>query len=99
LAYLCFISIYSDDIVSYADRRYSEGNVYLKNNFEILRINAPSYYYVDRKNCKERLNRMKFQKKLIGAFNCTEYEKATEMGYSKIFDCGTICFGYKKGGS
>lgn len=92
-----FIDNYSDDIVSYADRRYSEGNVYFKNNFSIIRINSPSYYYVD-KNCKERINRMKFQKKIIGAIDCTEYEKALEMGYNKIYDCGTICFGYNKKG-
>lgn len=83
---------YDGSIVSYADRRYSLGNVYSKNGFKVIRINSPSYYYVD-KNCLKRYNRMKFQKKLIGAYNCTEYEKARELGYNKIFDCGTICFG------
>jgi transcriptional regulator with XRE-family HTH domain len=83
---------YKGNIVSYADRRYSNGNVYIKNGFEVVRTNSPSYYYVD-KNFLKRYNRMKFQKKLIGAYNCTEYEKAREMGYNKIFDCGTICFG------
>lgn len=83
---------YEGSIVSYADRRYSNGNVYIQNGFEVVRINSPSYYYVD-KNCLRRYNRMKFQKKLIGAYDCTEYEKAREMGYNKIFDCGTICFG------
>lgn len=83
---------YNGNIVSYADRRYSNGNVYLKNGFEIIRVNSPSYYYID-KNCLKRVNRMKFQKKLIGAYDCTEYEKAREMGFQKIFDCGTICFG------
>lgn len=83
---------YDGNIVSYADRRYSSGDVYIKNGFDIVRINSPSYYYVD-KNCLKRFNRMMFQKKLIGAYDCTEYEKAREMGYNKIFDCGTICFG------
>lgn len=83
---------YDGNIVSYADRRYSNGNVYLKNGFENIRVNSPSYYYID-KNCNKRYNRMMFQKKLIGAYDCTEYEKAREMGYNKIYDCGTICFG------
>lgn len=83
---------HSGSIVSYADRRYSTGQVYLKNGFELIRANSPSYYYVD-KNCLERFNRMKFQKKLIGATDCTEYEKARQMGYNKIFDCGTLTFG------
>ena len=83
---------YDGNIVSYADRRYSNGNVYLKNGFENIRVNSPSYYYID-KNCNKRYNRMMFQKKIIGAYDCTEYEKAREMGYNKIYDCGTICFG------
>lgn len=83
---------YSGNIISYADRRYSDGNVYSKNGFDLLKVNRPSYYYVD-KNCLERFNRMRFQKKIIGAYDCTEYEKARELGYNKIFDCGTICFG------
>lgn len=83
---------YDGNIVSYADRRYSDGNVYIRNGFSLIKINSPSYYYVD-KNYNQRYNRMKFQKKLIGAYDCTEFEKAREMGYNKIFDCGTICFG------
>ena len=87
-----FSETYDGSIVSYADRRYSQGNVYLKNGFQQVAVNRPSYYYVD-KNCLKRYNRMKFQKKLIGAYDCTEYEKARELGYNKIYDCGTICFG------
>lgn len=83
---------YCGSIVSYADRRYSNGNVYLKNGFDLVRVNKPGYYYVD-KNYMVRHNRMKFQKKLIGAYDCTEYEKAREMGFNKIFDCGSLCFG------
>lgn len=83
---------YDGNIVSYADKRYSNGNVYYKNGFENIRVNGPSYYYID-KNCNKRYNRMLFQKKLIGAYDCTEYEKARQMGYNKIYDCGTICFG------
>lgn len=78
-------------IISYADRRYSNGNVYSKNGFNLIHVNPPSYYYVD-KNYTKRYNRMKFQKKYIGAYDCTEYEKARELGYNKIFDCGTLAF-------
>ena len=87
-----FRSRFSGSIVSYADRRYSTGNVYLKNRFDLIRINGPGYYYVD-KNYLVRHNRMKFQKKLIGAYDCTEYEKAREMGFNRIYDCGSYCFG------
>jgi hypothetical protein len=38
---------------------------------------------------------MKFQKQNIGAYNCSEYEKAREIGFEKIWDCGSLCFGLK----
>jgi transposase-like protein len=79
-------------IISYADLRYSDGNVYQKNGFDLIHINSPSYYYVD-KGYLKRYNRMGFQRKYIGAYDCTEYEKARELGYNKIFDCGTLAFG------
>jgi hypothetical protein len=79
-------------IISYADLRYSDGNVYQKNGFDLIHINSPSYYYVD-KGYLKRYNRMGFQRKHIGAYDCTEYEKARELGYNKIFDCGTLAFG------
>ena len=87
-----FRANYSGSIVSYADRRFSNGGVYVKNGFELIRVNGPGYYYVD-KNYLVRHDRMKFQKKLIGAYECTEYEKAREMGFNKIFDCGSLSFG------
>lgn len=90
-----FTDFYGNSIVSYADRRYSNGNVYNTNRFELIGVNKPSYYYVD-KNFLRRVNRMKFQKKHIGAYDCTEYEKAREMGYEKIWDCGTLSFGYRQ---
>lgn len=87
-----FKTQYKGSIISYADRRYSNGNVYLKNGFNLIHINTPSYYYVD-KNFLRRVNRMNFQKKNIGAYECTEYEKAREMGFEKIWDCGSLAFG------
>ena len=82
---------YSGSIVSYADRRWSDGGVYFKNGFKLIRVNKAAYYYVD-KNYLVRHNRMKFQKKLIGAYDCTEYEKAREMGFNRIYDCGSLSF-------
>ena len=87
-----FRGSYEGSVVSYADRRWSDGGVYFRNGFELIRVNGPGYFYVDR-DYLIRHNRMKFQKKLIGAYDCTEYEKAREMGFNKIFDCGSLCFG------
>lgn len=90
-----FMEVYKGSIISYADRRYSNGNVYSKNGFTLIGVNKPSYYYVD-KNFIRRVNRMKFQKKYIGAYECTEYEKAREMGFEKIWDCGTLAYGFRQ---
>ena len=88
-----FMEVYKGSVISYADRRYSNGNVYSKNKFKLIGVNKPSYYYVD-KNFLRRVNRMRFQKKYIGAYDCTEYEKARELGFEKIWDCGTLAYGF-----
>jgi transposase len=80
-------------IVSYADRRWSNGNVYLKNNFVLRKTNPPAYYYVKNGEWTKRYSRMMFQKKMINAKEGqTEFDRMQELGYSKIFDCGTLSF-------
>ena len=51
-----FISNFFVNIISYTNRRYSNGNVYYKNGFENIRVNSPSYYYID-ENYNKRYNR------------------------------------------
>lgn len=87
-----FRNQWKGSIISYADRRFSMGNVYLVNGFSLIRVNSPGYYYVD-KNYNKRYNRMLFQKKLTGAVDKTEYERARELGFNKIYDCGTLTYG------
>jgi hypothetical protein len=82
-------------IITYADRTYSNGNVYNKNGFTFLRKNAPSYYYTH-KNREIMINRHSMQKKeLLKKLNkpeLTEYELARELGFEKIFDVGEYVF-------
>jgi len=78
-------------VVSYADRRYSAGNVYQKNGFVLTTVGRPGYYYVSRKDCKKRFNRLSFTKQKLqqrGAVGVTELEMADSQGYSRIYDCG-----------
>lgn len=84
---------YSESIISYADRRYSIGGVYEKNGFELIRENKPNYYYVD-KNYNKRYNRLGFQKNKISVHGGTEYERARDLGYNRIYDCGTLAYGF-----
>lgn len=80
-------------IISYADRTYSNGNVYMRNGFILDCINGPNYYYV-KKNTELRLHRSNFKKSKISNIDDirTEFEIMSEMEYSKIFDCGTLAF-------
>lgn len=82
-------------IVSYADRRFSRGNVYEKAGFRLISRNAPSYYHV-KEGTEIRLNRQNIMKKdLIETLDdhlLTEYELAKRAGYDRIYDCGSLTY-------
>lgn len=84
-------------IISYADRRWSNGGLYRALEFVELPPSSPSYYYI-----KEdmRFNRVKFQKhklaNILEIFNSelSEVENMYANGYERIWDCGNLCFVY-----
>ena len=86
-------------IITYADRRYSKGDVYINNKFNFLKYSQPCYYYVDC-GSKQRLNRTKFQKhklsKILKIYNkdLSEQENMKLNGYTRIWDCGNLVFEY-----
>jgi len=89
-------------IITYADLRWSNGNVYLKNGFILDHTSKPSYSYIDKNNIK-RYNRFKFRKQeLKKKFpdiyddNKTEFQIMNESGFLKIYDCGNMVFYYNK---
>jgi hypothetical protein len=83
------------DILTYADRRYSNGNLYLKNGFKLQKITNPGYYYV--KGIK-LFNRISFQKhklsKKLAIYdpNLTETQNMFNNGYRRIWDSGHYKF-------
>ncbi len=83
-------------IISYADRRWSDGGMYKALGFEFKGFSRPSYWYV--KKAFERENRVKYQKhkllKLLGNFDPTktEMENMRENGFRVIWDCGNRVF-------
>lgn len=96
-----FIRNYSDSIISYADRRYSNGNLYYKNNFELKSISRPTYYYLSPKEGYAiRHHRRQFQKKLLPEKlenfdpNLTEWENMQNNKYTRIWNCGNLVFTY-----
>jgi hypothetical protein len=79
-------------VVSYADRRWGEGDFYKNLGFEFVKSTGPSYFYTN--DYKKRHNRFAFRKDVIvremnGDSNLTEWQNMQAMGYDRIWDCGT----------
>ena len=84
-----------NEIISYADRRWSRGQVYEKLGFTKDSISKPSYYYVI-DNCRE--NRIHYQKHILveQGYDSTksEHDIMLERGIYRIYDCGTLKYRY-----
>ena len=99
-----FIKNYEyDSIITYADIRWSEGNVYIKNNFEYTHDSRPNYWYVDRNDGTKRIHRFNFRKQeLKNKFpelydnGLTEFEIMDNTNFYRIWDCGNMVFKYEK---
>ncbi len=87
-----FVETYSPEKVkSFADRRWSNGNLYEKIGFEFEENTPPSYFYVIN---KRRVNRFNMRKDvLIRKYGCpsemTEKEFCESKGWYRVYDCGT----------
>jgi len=90
-----------DKIISFADRRWSNGNLYNILNFKFVHNTKPNYWYFNKSECK-RYHRFNFRKdrlsKILEKFdpNLTEYENMIENNYHRIWDCGNILFEYER---
>ena len=85
-------------LVSYADRRWSQGKVYKKLGFTFNHASTPNYWYLKNNNTTKLYSRINFQKhklkKLLENFdeNKTEVENMKANGYNRIFDCGNLVY-------
>lgn len=89
-----------ENIISYADRRWSNGNLYEKLKFSLSHISKPSYFYINVKPHK-RVNRFNLRKNiLVEKYNCpidiSEHEFCLSKGWYRIYDCGCLCYIWKK---
>ena len=94
-----FITNYNPiNIISYADRRWSEGNLYYNLGFKLLGETKPNYFYTNKRFLK-RESRFKYRKDILvkQGFNPnkSEHEIMKERGYARTYDCGTLKFEYK----
>ena len=79
-------------ITSYADRRWSKGEVYETLGFKMINMGRPNYWYT--KGYKKREYRYNYRKDILVSKGYdkskTEMEIMSELGYDVIWDCGSI---------
>lgn len=80
-------------IITYADKRWSDGKLYKKLGFTHTHDSKPNYFYVINSKRKNRFNFRK-NKLVKEGFdkNKTEREIMQERGIHRIYDCGTMVF-------
>lgn len=94
-----FIQEYNpNEIVSYADRRISVGNLYEKLGFELYNKSKPNYFYIIDNERKYRFN---FRKNiLMKKYGCpsdmSEHEFCLSQKWYRIYDCGCLCYRWRK---
>lgn len=79
-----------NEIMSYADRRWSDGGLYAALGFEEVISTRPNYWYFKNKRREHRLGHTKSKLVSLGyPPDLTEAEIMTARGYRKIYDCGS----------
>jgi hypothetical protein len=86
-----------DKIFSFADLRWSDGNLYHVTGFKLNDTPpTPDYAYIINGELKHRWNYRKdmIKEKFPHIYNSnkTEYEMMLELGYDRIWDCGKLKF-------
>ena len=88
-----------ESIISYADRRWSNGDLYHTLGFALVSTSSPNYWYVPKSSMQMRLHRFGFRKSELvkQGFdpNKTEFEIMAERKYLRVWDCGTLKFELK----
>ena len=92
-----FIKFYNPEkIISYADRRWSQGKLYESLNFDFIRNTVPNYFYVVN---KKREYRFKYRKDILvkQGFDPmkSEHEIMLERKIPRIYDCGSKLYELK----
>jgi hypothetical protein len=97
-----FLKNNTGSIISYADRRHSQGGLYENLGFEFSHNSDPNYYYYKNKQPYILESRQKYQKHKLKTMlenfdpNQTESENMYKHGYRKIYDCGNQVWVYER---
>lgn len=86
--------LHIENLMSFADRRVSNGDLYLKSGWKFDSVSSPCYWYFKNKQIYHRSNFMKYKLKNMNGFDhaLTEWENMIKMGYDRVWDCGNLKF-------
>jgi hypothetical protein len=85
-------------LISYADKRWSNGNVYYKLGFKHIRDSAPNYWYFKEREYDTLYHRFQFRKqelpKKLSSFDpaISEWKNMQNNNWNRIWDCGNMVF-------
>jgi len=77
------------EIFSYADRRWSDGNLYKQLGFKPVSITSPNYWYVKDFG---RIHRFNLRKRPEEPKDIPEHILRLQEGYIRVWDCGNLKF-------
>jgi very-short-patch-repair endonuclease len=91
-----FLKIYTPTrIVSYADRRWSIGNLYKTLGFNELVASKPGYWYIINRKREHRYNYRKSKLVKLGLNSLkSEHDLMLDQNIFRIYDCGNLKFEY-----
>lgn len=75
-------------IISYGEKYWSRGDLYLKLGFNLVDTTRPDYKYIVN---NMRVHKSNFRKSKM-KYSCTESEFTESQGINKIWDCGKLKF-------
>lgn len=78
-------------VVSFAERRWSEGSLYTILGFNFIAFTEPNYWYMD-KYYQTRISRFQLRKTKDDDPELTEWENRQKQDWDRIWDCGQIKF-------
>ncbi len=81
-----------DKLITYSDNRYFTGNVYAILGFIFDGETGPNYWYINQNIREHRLHYTKVnisRRFNIDLTNKTEWQAMQELGYDRIWDCGS----------
>ena len=91
-----FRSSHSGSIVSYADRRYSDGHLYEKLGFSLVGVSKPNYVWMKK---GEILTRYQCQKHRLSSVLGDDFDESesesqnmARNGWNRIYDCGNLVY-------